>query len=273
MIFNTIHHDIRNAAGLSLLDYCLLESIYRLSRNENTNAIHSGWCNASRKYFNYLGSEATIKRALVKLSKGENPWIVYKDSKRRMLKKTTARYYKEVACYLDGTKKFRAGQSDPVQKVEERVNVTQGAGQCDPLERVNVTPNRDININSNNKTKRVVSSVPKTRAQQFAQAIDQAEFPASFPPNLNAFLKRFFSNLNEMHPQTFNRPQQLNKIIKQVYNIREAGHSDEYLIKLIAKCNEQGWKSVSVDYLKDETNNAKFFNHGGVIRPNSVKIN
>ena len=65
-----------------------------------------------------------------------------------MLKKTTARYYNEVACYLDGTKKFRAGQSDPVQKVEERVNVTQGAGQCDPLERVNVTPNRDINNNS-----------------------------------------------------------------------------------------------------------------------------
>ena len=35
-----------------------------------------------------------------------------------------------------------------------------------------------------------------------------------------------------------------------------------------------GWRECkSVDYLKDETNNAKMFNHGGVMRPNSVKIN
>ena len=272
MIFNTIHHDIRNAAGLSLLDYCLLESIYRLSRNENTNAIHSGWCNASRKYFTYLGSEATIKRALVKLSKGENPWIVYKDSKSRMLKKTTARYYNEVACYLDGTKKFREGQSDPVQKVEERVKVTQWAGQSDPLERVKVTPNRDTNNNSNNKKRVVVSSVPKTRAQAFAQTIDQAEFPTSFPKELNEYLKRFFNNLHEAHPQQFCNAQHVKKIIKQVYDVRQAGHSDEYLVKLIALCNENSWRSVKVSYLKDETNNSKFFNDGGVMRPKRIKI-
>ena len=122
-----------------------------------------------------------------------------------------------------------------------------------------------------NKTKSVVS-VPKTKAQAFAETIEQAEFPASFPAGLNGYLKRYFANLHEVDPQKFCRAADVKKIIKQVYSIREGGHSDEYLIKLIALCNEKGWRSVSADYLKDVTNNEKVFNDGGVIRPNTYKI-
>ena len=133
------------------------------------------------------------------------------------------------------------------------------------------TQKNSTSINTINNNKGVVS-VPKTKAQAFAETIEQAEFPASFPDGLNGYLKRYFANLHEVDPQKFCRAADVKKIIKQVYTIRKAGHSDEYLIKLIALCNEKGWRSVSVDYLKDETNNAKMFNDGGVMRPNSIKI-
>ena len=133
------------------------------------------------------------------------------------------------------------------------------------------TQKNTTSINTINNNKGVVS-VPKTKAQAFAETIEQAEFPASFPDGLNGYLKRYFANLHEVDPQKFCRAADVKKIIKQVYSIREGGHSDEYLIKLIALCNEKGWRSVSVDYLKDETNNEKMFNDGGVMRPNTYKI-
>ena len=93
-----------------MLEYCLLESIYMLSRSER--AKYTGWCNASRKHFLYLASEATIKRTLKKLSTGDNAWIIYKDEKR-ILKKTSSRYYNEVFCYVSGNSKFKEVQNDP----------------------------------------------------------------------------------------------------------------------------------------------------------------
>ena len=193
MIFNTIHHDIRNAAGLSLLDYCLLESIYLLSKSPN--ARYTDWCNASKEYFSYLTSDRNLRKRYNYLV--EQGYMEFKDSKRRMLKRTTAKYYDEVYSYVSGEKKLGGGNKVP----------TKGGTKC--LEGGNKVPARGEQTSSNrdidrdidrDKTKEVVS-IPKTKSQQFAQAIDQAEFPASFPPNLNAFLKRFFSNLNEMHPR------------------------------------------------------------------------
>ena len=263
MIFNTIHHDIRNAAGLSILDYCLLESIYLLSTSQN--ARYTGWCNAPKDYFSYLtGSRNLVKRYdhLVEIG-----YLEFKDENKRMLKRTTKKYYNDVYEYVLGLKKFgvnkvHAGgeQSAPlgVNKVHTR------GEQC--------APNKNTDKNSNKNKTKVVVSVPKTKAQAFAETIEQAEFPASFPDGLNGYLKRYFANLHEVDPQKFCRAADVKKIIKQVYSIREGGHSDEYLIDLIALCNEKGWRSVSANYLKDVTNNSKVFNDGGVMRPNSYKI-
>ncbi len=101
MLYNTIHHDIRNNAGLSLIDYCLLESIYQLS--VNPNAPYKGWCNAAKGTFTYLATSRTITTRFKHLeAKG---WLEFKDESR-FLKRTTAKFFDEVMSYIIGVKKF-----------------------------------------------------------------------------------------------------------------------------------------------------------------------
>ena len=58
MIYNTIKHDIRNKAGLSMLDYCILEMIYNLSNSGQER--YKTWCNASKIKFIHLATKRTI---------------------------------------------------------------------------------------------------------------------------------------------------------------------------------------------------------------------
>ena len=256
MIYNTIHHDIRNRAGLSLLEYCILESIYKLSKSDK--AKYTGWCNASRAHFIYLASEATIKRTLLKLSKGDNAWIEYKDSKR-LLKRTTSRYYNEVMCYIDGTANFTTGQNDPYS----RVKTTHVTGQNDPDSRVKTTPNNNrYNNIDNNKDKGVSVSVPKTKEQlrtkQFEENIKQVEFPKSVEnkPKLKEWVIHYMKKTNEHSPLKYYSPNHLKKTTKQVYNILvEQKKTPKYLVKLIKESVSREWRTLNSEWVKDDTVN------------------
>jgi len=112
MIYNTIHHDIRNKAGLSLVDYCLLDSIYQLSRSPKSR--YKTWCNAPKSYFKYLASGRTVLTRLNHLEvKG---WIEFKEGSR-MLKRTTKKYFNEVQSYILGTKKLHHEETAPTKKL------------------------------------------------------------------------------------------------------------------------------------------------------------
>jgi len=111
MIYNTIQHDIRNNAGLSMLDYCILEMIYNLSNSGKE--MYSTWCNAAKPKFIHLASGRTIVNRFNALeAKG---WIEFKDEKR-FLKRTTEKYYNDVYVYISGVKKLH---SEKVARVKE----------------------------------------------------------------------------------------------------------------------------------------------------------
>jgi hypothetical protein len=112
MIYNTIHHDIRNKVGLSLIDYCLLESIYKLSNSSKST--YQSWCNASKSSFSYLASKRTIGTRFEYLE--ANGWIEFYD-KKRYLKRTTKKYYNEVFLYVEGVKKLPREETSPVKEL------------------------------------------------------------------------------------------------------------------------------------------------------------
>ncbi len=101
MLYNIIHHNIRNAAGLSLLDYCILETVYLLSTSKRER--YTGWCNASKSSFSHLASTRTIATRFSSLEK--RGWLEFK-GENRYLKKTTSKYYKEVRSIVEGVKKL-----------------------------------------------------------------------------------------------------------------------------------------------------------------------
>ena len=111
MIYNTIKHDIRNMANLSLLDYCLLESIYLLSNGDKSK--YKTWCNAAKSSFEYLASSRTIVTRFNELEK--LGWLEFKDE-TRYLKRTTKKYYDEVYIYVLGVKKLHGGEETAPMK-------------------------------------------------------------------------------------------------------------------------------------------------------------
>jgi len=219
-----------------------------------------GYCNAKNKTLgDWVGaSTSKVSRAITELAKYD---LVTVD-----IQKNASGTFRKIYLCISRTQ----GLSNPAEG--GGANMPNGLSKNDKGGGANLPIQKNSTSINNIKTNKGGVSIPKTRAQQFAETIEQAEFPTSFPQPLNEYLKRYFANLHEVDPQKFCRAADVKKIIKQVYTIRKAGHSDEYLVKLIALCNEKGWRSVSVDYLKDETNNAKTFNDGGVMRPNSIKI-
>lgn len=120
---NKIDHDIRNHAKLSLLDYCLLDSIYQLSTTGKEQ--YKTWCNISKKKLNYLGCSKTIVNAYNRLEK--KGYLEFYDEKR-YLKRTTKKYYSNVRAYIEGVKELHP----------PCVNVTPNN---------NIYTNKDTNIN------------------------------------------------------------------------------------------------------------------------------
>lgn len=146
MLYNTIHHDIRNNAGLSMLDYCILEMIYNLSTNGNER--YTTWCNASKSKFTHLASSRTIVNRFNHLEK--NGWIEFKDSKR-FLKKTTKKYYEDVVAYILGVKKLHGEKVARVKELHPRGEEVAhlGVKELHPGGE-KVAPNKNIDNNSYN---------------------------------------------------------------------------------------------------------------------------
>lgn len=114
MIYNTIHHEIRNKAGLSLLDYCLLESIFKLSTSGKST--YKGWCNASKSSFKYLASERTIINRFNHLE--QKGWLEFRSN--RMLKKTTKKYYDEIYLFVKGVKTLHGEKDSRVKELHPK---------------------------------------------------------------------------------------------------------------------------------------------------------
>ena len=243
-----------------MLEYCLLDSIYKLSKSDKAH--YKGWCSASRSHFLYLASEATIKRTLIKLSKGDNPWIEYKDSKR-LLKKTTTRYYNEVMCYLDGTATFVSGQNDPEVRVKvksSRVKVTQEEGQNDPEVRVKVTPNNNKDNNSNNNKDKKAVSVPPTFEQRqqeryldtFKANYQALDVPKSFNEKTRDLLKKFLWLSFQSRPSEFAKLNRQQMTVKQFYTILvQEQRSYAFLEALCINAVNNNWKNLNSEWLKD----------------------
>jgi len=140
MIYNTIHHEIRNRAGLSLIDWCLLESIYQLSVSPKSR--YKTWCNAPKDYFTYLGTTRTIVNRFNKLE--EAGWIEFKNSKR-LLKRPTGKYFEEVIAYIQGVKKFHT-KGEKVSPLGVKEFHLRGE---------EVSPNNNIDKDINNNTNNV----------------------------------------------------------------------------------------------------------------------
>ena len=150
MIYNTIKHEIRNNANLSLLDYCLLESIYLLSSSEK--ATYKTWCNASKSSFKYLASERTIVTRFNELEK--LGWLEFKDSKR-FLKRTTKKYYNEVYCYVLGVQKLHGEEVAPMQELHPtHADVAHLGVQKLHEGCAEVAPNNNIDNNKDNNIER-----------------------------------------------------------------------------------------------------------------------
>jgi hypothetical protein len=154
MIYNTMKHDIRNKAGLSMLDYCILEMIYHLSTSGKEQ--YKTWCNAPKDSFSHLSVTARtlVNRFKDLESKG---WLEFKDSKR-LLKRTTKKYFNEVYCYISGVKKFHSEKISPMKKLHpEGEKISQEAVKKLHSEGEKISPNNNIsNINKNiNKEERI----------------------------------------------------------------------------------------------------------------------
>jgi len=146
MNYNIIQHEIRNNAGLSMLDYCILEMIYNLSTNGKER--YSTWCNAAKPRFKHLASLRTIINRFNALE--ADGWIEFKDEKR-FLKRTTKKYYNEVYAYIGGVKKLHGENVAQVKELHPRGEKVAhlGVKKLHPRGE-NVAPNKDIDNNSYN---------------------------------------------------------------------------------------------------------------------------
>jgi len=157
MIYNTIRHDIRNRVGLSMLDYCLLESIYLLSNNDK--AKYQGWCNAAKSNFEYLASDRTIVTRFNALE--SDGWLEFKDESR-FLKRTTLKYFNEVYAYVLGVKKLHGEETSPMQFLHPHHEETAylGVKKLHPPHEETAPNNTIDNTNENNKEKECVKKEP-----------------------------------------------------------------------------------------------------------------
>lgn len=165
MNYNTIHHDIRNKAGLSIIDWCLLETIYNLSNSNK--GVYKSWCNASKTFFKYLASDRTILNRFNHLEK--NGWMEFK-SEKRFLKRTTQKYYDEVYYFVISTKKFRSEEVASTKKLRtlhEEVAPLSTKELPNKYEEVAPNNNKDNNIKKNKEkeSKKALSQISELKTQ------------------------------------------------------------------------------------------------------------
>ena len=188
MLYNTIQHELRNKENLSLLDWCLLESIYLLSNSPKSK--YKNWCYASKASFHYLASSRTIVNRLNHLE--AEKWIEFKCEKR-LLKRTTKKYFNEIYAYVLGVKKLHTGGAKVAQVGVQKLH---GGGE-------KVAPNNNIdnNIDNNINKERVkekntpkeiqLNSEIKKLKKQLQQQKQPRQISDSFSTSLDITLNDF----------------------------------------------------------------------------------
>ena len=92
LTYTLILHQIRKKLELTLMEYCLADSIYHLSNNPDS--VVKGWCYATKETIsNMLGT--TPKTIFDNISKLIEKGFVEKDPETRHLK-TTKKWYESV---------------------------------------------------------------------------------------------------------------------------------------------------------------------------------
>lgn len=177
MRYSTIYHNIRNAAGLSLVDYCLLDAIYMLSTSNLER--YKGWCNASKSSFDHITSVRNITKRYNVLE--ANGWLEFK-GENRYLKRTTEKYYREIRVHIDRMNKVPTNkeQSTPLKELHppmNKVHPPHEQSTCLEVNKVHPpheqsTPNnnidnkRDNNIDKERKGKDKLSPVSSKELSQ-----------------------------------------------------------------------------------------------------------
>jgi hypothetical protein len=133
--YNTILHQSRKKLNLTLMEYCIADSVYHLSNNPKSK-VH-GWCFASKDHLAmFLGTtKATIFSNLNKLiEKG----LVERDEETRYLR-TTEKWYEEVII------KDSKETIPPIKKLDSEVSRNLIADSKETLHYNNSYNNKDNN--------------------------------------------------------------------------------------------------------------------------------
>ena len=110
--FTLILHDIRIKLGLSLIKYCIADSIYHLSNNPDSKV--KGWCFASKQYIaDFLGVKS-VRTIFNNIKDLVEDGFLEKDKETKYLR-TTKKWYEEVV--LMKAKKEYAEIAQPMQKL------------------------------------------------------------------------------------------------------------------------------------------------------------
>jgi hypothetical protein len=236
MIYNTIHHDIRNKAKLSLIDWCLLESIYQLS--VNPKARYKTWCNASKNTFKYLASDRTILTRLNKLEKGG--WIEFKEG-QRMLKRTTKKYYSEVYAYVLGTKKLRIDHEETSHQTTKKLRTR--------YEETSPNNNKDNNTNKD-KDKKETKHTPKNSENWTKLDINLHNYKMPFSDKLNASLLNYWKYMEEKKGRNWGTKTTIVLQVDFVHKFLKTFTEEEIAASLL-ECMSSGNSSYNPEWTKN----------------------
>jgi hypothetical protein len=114
--YTTVLHEARLSLGLTLSEYCIADTIYKLSTNPKSRL--PGWCYASKETLgDTIGiSRQSIHKILTKLEKNE---IIEKDTKSNNIK-TTQKWYEN--CVLQDQKSVKKIDTNECKQSLQGVN-------------------------------------------------------------------------------------------------------------------------------------------------------
>ena len=166
--YTLILHQIRKKLKLSLLEYCIADSIYHLSNNPSSNI--PGWCFATKETIaNFLGtSQRTIFNNLTKLiEKG----LIEKDESTGYIRTTKKWYEKVVLIRMNGEYGEKLGiSSDTMKKLHSGYEETSHK----TMKKLQTYNNKDSNSNKD--------TVIKYKNERYERPT--GEPPKLYPKNL-----------------------------------------------------------------------------------------
>lgn len=164
--YTTIIHQAREELGLSLHEYAILDIIYQLQNNPDSE--HKGWCYASKKYIGEcIGiSEQSVHGILNKLYKTD---LLEKQEDTKHIR-TTAKWYQNVVLMKDNINTKESLVT--LKKVESNTKETLVKNTKETLVYNNIYNN---NINNIERTISYLEEIPQEDIQYFTREFDLTE--------------------------------------------------------------------------------------------------